>query len=149
MSLYLLYSIVAHSNTACNSGVIEKSYVLNRPFYAREVKENTKGQLPESFSLVDCKTAGVMLETVKRAEDGDSVIVRMYEAYKERKTVQLSIPNAKEVFLCDLNEKEIETLNVNGNVVTFTIKPFEIVTIKIKGLFYGENTINEGNGNHR
>ncbi len=143
------YSIVAHSDTACNSGVIEKSYVLNRPFYAREVKENAKGQLPESFSLADCKTAGVILETVKRAEDGDSVILRMYEAYKERKTVELSIQNAKEAVLCDLNEKEIETLNLNGNVVTFPIKPFEIVTIKIKGLHYGENTINEGNGNHR
>ncbi len=142
------YSIVPHSNAACNSGIIEKSYVLNRPFYAREVKENVKGQLHESFSLLDCKTAGVILETVKRAEDGNSVIVRMYEAYKERKTVQLSIPNAKEVILCDLNEKEIETLNLNGNIVTFNIKPFEIVTIKIKGLCYGENTINDGNGNH-
>ena len=74
-----------------------------------------------------------MIETVKRAEDGDGIVVRMYEAYKERKTVTLSIPNAKSVVLCDLNENEIETMHLENNQVVFQIKPFEIITIKIKG----------------
>ena len=58
----------------------------------------------------------------------------MYEAYKERKNVKLTIPGAKEVALCDLNEKEIEKLPLTGNTVAFKAKPFEIVTIKVKGL---------------
>ena len=45
--------------------------------------------------------------------------------------------------------KEIEKLELNGEVktVTFNIKPFEIVTIKIKGLHYGESENNTGNNN--
>ena len=56
----------------------------------------------------------------------------MYEAYKERKKVVLQIPQAKEAFLCDLEEREIERLEVNGKELAFEIKPFEIVTIKIR-----------------
>ena len=124
------YSILPHKHSGVCGGVVEKSYVLNRPFFVREVGENA-GVLPEEYSLLTCKTAGVIMETVKTAEAGDGIIVRMYEAYKERKTARLYVPNAKAVSLCDLNEKEIEKLTVEGGMVEFTIKPFEIVTLKI------------------
>lgn len=136
------YSIVPHRRSGCDSGILEKSYVLNRPFYAIAAKENLQGRLPEEFSFMQCQTEGVIVETIKRSEDGDGVIARMYEAYKERKTVEIRIPNATAVILCDLNETEIETLPVCDGVVTFNIKPFEIITLKIKGLLYGENEAN-------
>ncbi len=139
-----IYSIVPHAHRGCNGGIVEKSYVLNRPFIAKTVQKNTAGGLPQSFSLLHCLTSGVIMETVKAAENGDGVIVRMYEAYKERKTVRVCIPNAKAVVLCDLNENEIETLDLNAETVAFNIKPFEIITLKIKGLSYGENIIDEG-----
>ena len=63
----------------------------------------------------------------------------MYEAYQERKRVKIAFfDTPKEVFLCDLNENEIEKLSLDGNVVAFNSKPFEIITIKIKGLGYGK-----------
>jgi alpha-mannosidase len=88
--------------------------------------------LPENYSFVDCKTAGVIVETVKRAEDGDGVILRMYEAYKERKKVQIALSFAKEVWMCDLNERREQKLSLNEGMVEFNIKPFEIITLKIK-----------------
>ena len=87
---------------------------------------------PSEYSYADCKTPGIVIETVKRAEDGNGIVLRMYEAYKERKNVQISLPQAKEVWLCDLNEKEEEKLSLDGGMVAFNIKPFEIITIKIK-----------------
>ena len=126
------YSLLPHKGSGPNGGIIEKSYVLNRPFLARNVKANDKGCLPENYSFVDCKTAGVIVETVKRAEDGDGVILRMYEAYKERKKVQIALSFAKEVWMCDLNEKREQKLSLNEGMVEFNIKPFEIITLKIK-----------------
>lgn len=76
----------------------------------------------------------MIVETVKRAENGDGIVIRMYEAYKERKTVQIAIPEAQEVVLCDLEENEIEKVRLEGDIATFSVKPFEIVTIKVKGL---------------
>ena len=128
------YSLLPHKGAGCNGGVVEEAYLLNRPFFTREVAANTDGKLPEEYSLLGCGADGVIIETVKRAEDDDGIVARMYEAYKERKTVKLTIPNAKEVSLCDLNEKEIEKLPLNGDTVELKVKPFEIVTIKIKGL---------------
>ena len=126
-----IYSILPHKASGVCGGVVEKSYVLNRPFFVREVAEGA-GALPEQYGLLACETAGVIVETVKLAEDGEGIIARMYEAYKERKTVRLSIPNAKSVSVCDLNEKEMQALTVDNGVVTFTIKPFEIITLKIR-----------------
>ncbi len=137
------YAILPHKHSGCNGGVVEKSYVLNRPFFAVEVQENANGVLPEEFSLLSVETDGVILETVKRSECGDGVIARMYEGYKERKAVTLRIPLATEVSLCDLNEEEIQTLPIQDGIVTFNIKPFEMITLKIKGLSYGENRINK------
>ena len=126
------YSIRPHSGNRCDGGVVEKAYVLNRPFFVREVDKNTTGKLLEEYSLIDCKTKGVIFETVKRAEDGQGIILRAYEGYRERKEVELTITNAKEVFLCDLNENQTEKLELCGNTVKFTVKPFEIITIKVK-----------------
>lgn len=132
------YSLVAHKGRGCNGGIVEKSYILNRPLLVKAVDKNESGRLADTFSLLDCKTAGVIVETVKQAENGDGIVLRMYEAYKERKSVEIVLPKATEAILCDLEENEIEKLDLNDGVLSFNIKPFEIVTIKIKGLVYGE-----------
>jgi alpha-mannosidase len=125
------YSLLPHKGSGVSGGIVEKAYVLNRPFFVREV-EKTSGRLPEEYSLMECKTAGVIVETVKRAEDGDGIIVRMYEAYKERKTARLDLPKAREVYLCDLNERELQKMELDGGMVGCAIKPFEVITLKIK-----------------
>ena len=126
-----VYSVLPHKARACDGGVVEKSYVLNRPFFVKELQKNENGRLPTEWSLLHCETKGVMIETVKCSETGDGIVIRMYEAYKERKMVKLSVPNIKEAVLCDLNEAETKKLQVIGNTVKFDIKPFEIVTIKV------------------
>ena len=37
----------------------------------------------------------------------------------------------REVFLCDLMERPIERIECAGNRVSFTMKPFEIKTLRI------------------
>ncbi|MBQ4099466.1 MAG: alpha-mannosidase [Clostridia bacterium] len=125
------YSILPHKHCGVNGGIVEKSYVLNRPFVATKIRNNGSGLLPSENSFISVKTKGVILETVKQAESGDGVIVRMYEAYKESKTASVLVGENKGVYLCDLSENTLEKLQVVGGEVTFKIKPFEIVTLKI------------------
>jgi alpha-mannosidase len=98
----------------------------------RETQGKQDGVLPSEYSYATCHTPGVIVETVKRAESGDGVVLRMYEAYKERKQVELSIPNAREAILCDLSENELQKLSLDGGRVALSIKPFEIITLKIQ-----------------
>lgn len=137
------YSLFPHAGDFRRGGVAEAAYMLNRGLIARELPEitasekacgNVSGEsLPEEYSLVSCEAKGVYIETVKKAEDGDGIVLRLFEAFRETKEVVLrfgiKIAGAS---LCNLLEEEEEKLPIAGNSVAFTIKPFEIVTIKVK-----------------
>ena len=75
----------------------------------------------------------VIPETVKAAEDGSGTIVRLYESANSRTrvTVRFGIPAAR-VTVCDLQENELESLPVQDGAVTLTVKPYEIVTLKVR-----------------
>ncbi len=126
------YSLLPHKGNYTKGRVVENAYVLNRPMLSTLVEGNEDGSLSSAFSLVNSYIDGFIIETVKISEQGDGIVVRAFEAYKERKTAKLSIPFAKEIYLCDLNEKELESLEVSDGEVSFVVKPFEIVTLKIK-----------------
>ena len=107
------------------------AYDLNQPMTAVQVPHQG-GILPETFSLVSVSAENVILETVKKAEDTDDLILRMYEAYNKRTQTSVKLPqNAKRVFCCDLMENETQELPIVNGAVTFEVKPFEIMTLKI------------------
>lgn len=122
------YSLLPHADSYTN-GVVSAAYVLNSPF---NVAQGGNGQLPCEFSLVSSSDNGVVCETVKQAECGKGTVVRVYEANGARHnaTITFGVPVCK-AFLCDLNEKEIQQLTTQNNGVNITIKPFEILTIKV------------------
>ena len=88
--------------------------------------------MADEFSLVGCDDGGVVCETIKQAECGKGTVVRVYEAVGARHdaTITFGVPVGK-AFLCDLNEKEILPLTTQNNGVNITLKPFEILTIKV------------------
>ena len=89
--------------------------------------------MQENYWLLSWDTAGVYAETAKQTEKGDGVVLRAYEAFKETKTVSLQFNRQiKEAYLCDMLEKKETTLKVVDDTISFIIKPFEIITIKIK-----------------
>ena len=75
----------------------------------------------------------VIIDCVKEAEDDDSVILRLFEPFGSRGNVSIEL--AKDIKLCEetnLLEERIESdFNINKNVLSFYIKPFEIKTFKI------------------
>ena len=69
----------------------------------------------------------------KKAEDGDDMIVRLCEEFNEhtRRTLTFGFELAS-VWLCDMMENEIQSLPTDGRCVSVSMKPFEIVTLKVK-----------------
>ena len=76
----------------------------------------------------------VVLETVKKAEDGDGIIVRLYEVENARTKVTLycadAILSAEETNL--LEQPADGAIDVKENEISLTIKPYEIRTIRIR-----------------
>ena len=70
---------------------------------------------------------------MKKAEDDDALIVRLFEHGNVRENITLSFGfDASEVKLCSMMEEEEGEIAVENNTVSFEIKPFEIVTLKVK-----------------
>ena len=70
-----------------------------------------------------------MIETVKPSEDGNGVVIRLFDAWdkKSSPTVNLGF-DAKNIWLCDLMENKQEKLG-SGNSVELKVKNFEIITL--------------------
>ncbi len=128
---HFTYSIYPHGGDLRQAGVVQMAYLLNNPLYAVQVPAQD-GALPESYSLVTANRENIIVESVKEAEDGDEVIVRLYDAYGTRSDVEVrfGFPVAK-VENATILEEAIEELPVADNMVCLTVKPFEIVTLKV------------------
>ncbi len=126
------YSLMPHAGDFREAGVIQEAYSLNQPLETVEVGRGN-GQLPESYSLISCDRDNIIIETVKKAEDDDSMIVRLYDAFDSRANVTLTVADGFcEAYLCDMLENELEKLVFDGKNVNIPVKNFEIVTLKFK-----------------
>ena len=66
-------------------------------------------------------------------ESGEGTVLRMYECQNARTKTQLTVPaGCTKAYSTNLLEEIESELSVENGKVTFTIKPYEIVTILIK-----------------
>lgn len=126
------YSVYPHAGSFKQGGTVRAAYLLNKPLLARPLPAQD-GSLADCFSLVQADKENVMIDTVKKAEDSDAVIVRFYEAYDRRTTVKLDFGfEIKKAYICDLLENNLEEVQVQGNSVSVPVRNFEIVTLKVE-----------------
>lgn len=126
-----IYSLYPHDGKLTDSDVIKEAYYLNFPMTAIKACGETD-TLPSSFSAISVNCDNVVCETIKKAEESDDIIVRLYESKNIRKSAEIAFGfDVKEVKLCDLIENEIDTLNVTNNSVSVDFNGFEIITLKL------------------
>lgn len=124
------YSYFPHAGDHVTGGVIHEGYELNIPpaVYALDAKPGC--QTDRMLSLFHVKDQSVIIETVKRAEDSDDIIIRLYESQGSSVTTQLVIEmpvhRVREV---NLIEDLIDDVAIDGCTVALDMKPFEIKTL--------------------
>jgi len=75
---------------------------------------------------------GVTLEAIKKAEDSEDLIVRIVERYGSRTKGKITFDSLlTKLAECDLMEQNNQPLKAEGNVLNFTINPYEIKTYRI------------------
>ncbi len=127
------YSLLPHAGNLRESDVIHEAYALNDPLMARLVPANLRGDLPSAYTWAEVDVDHVVLETVKKAEDEDAWIVRIYECKQYRSnavTITFGQPIRKAVE-CNLLEEDEIPVAYQDNQLTVAVKPFEIKTFKI------------------
>jgi len=125
------YSLYPHTGDYAEGGVVQTGYELNIPLSIHSCSSR-KGTLPPSFSYMVVESSSVIIETVKKAERGNEIIVRLYETSGEpcNTALQLNFP-VKKVLLVNLMEEEIGEISVNEGRVDLNFSPFEIMTLKL------------------
>jgi alpha-mannosidase len=127
------YSLLPHAGTWRESDVIQEAYALNDPLMVRAFPANPQGDLPSVYTWAEVDTDHVILETIKKAEDDDAWIVRVYECKQYRSnavSIRFGQPIRKAVE-CNLLEEEESPVAFQDHQLTFAIKPFEIKSFKI------------------
>lgn len=125
------YSLYPHAGDFKEAKVDQMAYRMNCPLYC-VLQSPHEGNLPEELSLLSVDKNNIFVDTIKKSENGDEYIVRMYENHNRLTRVCCTFDrNIQTIAECDLLEKDIATVAHEGNQFEFVIKPFEIKTFKI------------------
>jgi alpha-mannosidase len=135
------YALYPHAGDWRQAETVQRSYEFNVPVLAartrlEDVPEGSA--LPASLSLAAPDVPNLIIETIKKAEDDDALIVRFFETYGQRGPASLTfarpVQSAVEVNLMEEEtpETQAQTLSVAGSRVAFTYTPYEIKTLKVR-----------------
>ncbi len=128
---HFVYSLYPHAGSWKQALTVRRGYELNDPLKAEQVFPHT-GTLPAEHSWASIENPNVTLTAIKKAEDSDALIFRMYEWAGTPTEVKLHIPpGATAATETNLMEKpEGAALTISGDTIIVPIKPYEILTVE-------------------
>ncbi|WP_099469914.1 alpha-mannosidase [Konateibacter massiliensis] len=129
---HFTYSIYPHTGDFREGEVIQNAYQLNVPCILSKAERQSETIC--DFSLFGTLPEHVILESMKKAENSDEVILRLYDAYGKRGKVTLDLKelHATRAWICNMLEEKEQELLLSEDKVIFEIKPYEIITISVE-----------------
>ena len=100
-----------------------------------------KGSCEERKTHLSCRSDSILISTVKPAEEGDGIIIRLYESLGTVSDGELTLPSNAEIYSCTMDEQPQELLAC-GAKLSLRCKPFEIVTLFVRPSWKTEKTEN-------
>ena len=128
-----IYSLYPHVGI-WNEETQREAYLLNDPIIVYQTKEQRgKNVVNNLKSLVVTDSPNVIIETIKQAEDGKGIIVRLYESQRKRGQVKVRFGGeVGSVWSTNLLEANESALSVDQDSITLNMKPYQIVTVRVK-----------------
>jgi len=113
------YSLLPHPGDWREAGIVKAGYALNSPGFAIETTSH-KGTLGPSISLARTEPENVIIEVIKHAEDGNGIIVRLYETHGRDTQAEFHLPPLGVSHKFAIAHNEIKTFRITGKTVTET-----------------------------
>jgi hypothetical protein len=130
------YSVTTHKGGWKQGRCRDSGWSAANPLVGVVVEgKSAKGGLEKTMSFCRVDVPNVFLLTLKRAEDGDGVIIRLIETEGQECTLTLNLPHltVKKAWRTNLVEENQAELTCTEHSVTVPIKAFGISTIRIEG----------------
>ncbi|MGQ9840376.1 MAG: alpha-mannosidase [Anaerolineae bacterium] len=123
------YALLPHPGTPQQADVTMEAYRFNVPLLVGRTAAE-----PATVSFFNVDTPAIVIDWVKKAEDSDALIVRLYEACGTHARGRLTSPlPVHSAALCNLLEEEEAPLAWQDGGTTLDLRPFQIVTLKLAG----------------
>lgn len=138
-----LYSLYPHGGGWRDGLTPRASYEVNFPLIVRK-ETNHDGELPESASFLEAAPANVIVSVIKKHEDSDDTIVRMFETTGKKTSAKLifngGVTGAREIDMMEWNEIGQALSITDEKTVNVEMNPYEIKTLRVKlPAYYGNN----------
>ena len=121
------YSLLPHSGNLAKSNVLKEATILNSPMELISGYETT-----QKLDLFNFEGEGIVIESLKKAENENCLICRLTERMGCRSKAKLNFRESVSWSECDLIEWNDYSEEQTGSSVELSFKPFEIRTLKIK-----------------
>jgi alpha-mannosidase len=130
------YSLFPHQGSWKRANPFIPANEFNNDMIGFQLPAGTRKRvrtLPGNLSFVELKPENLVLVALKKAEDSNEVVLRLFETKGEKSSGVLTffkeLVSARMVNLLEQGEKEIE---YRGREIRFEVKPFEIVSMKLQ-----------------
>lgn len=128
---WFTYSILPHQGSWKDGATVQQAYMLNVPVLS-SCPTSKAAVVSKPSSLIDVNAKNIIIESIKKAEDGIGTIIRMYEFENKLTAAKMDLGRkCSKVIECDLLERDILCAAEDTKEVSFTIKPYEIKTFRI------------------
>ena len=113
--------------------VLAAGAALNIPLVTTTVPPGGARVLAPEDCVVSSSDPGFVIETVKRADDGDGLVLRGYEALGGRRRVAIRAARPwQRAWRADARERDLEELPMNAGALVLTVGAFELVTLRLR-----------------
>ena len=125
------YAIYPHAGRWDEAGVHREAELYSLPLEVAEAGKHG-GDLPKELSLLSIEPEAVALSALKRAEDRDAMVVRIYNPTAHDVTAVLTAYKAiSSAALLNLNEEVQQRLAPAGNKLTLPLAAKKIATVEL------------------
>ena len=121
------YALLPHPGTPQAADVVMEAYRFNVPLLVGRT-----AAAPAVVSFLEVDTPPMVVDWIKKAEDSDALIVRLYEARGTHARGRVSSPlPVRAAATCNVLEEEEVPLAWQDGGTLLDLKPFQIVTLKL------------------
>lgn len=126
------YALYPHAGDTFQGGVNQEAYALNVPLVIKPC-DPSQGTLAMEQSFIQSDNPQIVIETIKRAENGDGIIVRMYESAGGLATGNITchIPHSQVQEVNLMEESMDKACIIEEGKIKLTFQPFEIKTLHL------------------
>jgi alpha-mannosidase len=130
------YSLLPH-NGGWDERTIGAAYALNDPLLVWQ-SQTASAPIPDAMAgalaspFLSVNQPNVVIETIKQAEDGNGLIVRLYDSQRRRGKATLTAAfELDAAWQTNLIEDDQAVLAIEGKRVELYFKPYEIKTLRL------------------